>query len=262
MKKTIRKAIALCLTIAVLLAQTTAVYGAVPAKVNLSAAQTSKNTVTLNWKKTEGAEGYQIFRKDGAGGTFRKIKSLSGESSVSFKDTGLDFGKKYYYKVRAFDRTGSKVTKGSFSTTRVVTMTNIRPVLSVYIPSAMDKKNKTITISVTNSSRNDTIYFDGVFAVENLADSGKTYNAPAVKWEKPAASRSGTLKSGTRLTVKPGEKVRFTCELETAFDYKKEQLRLTTVVKYKKKDYVSVYTVKTKNKIYTEAEYYEFLMKQ
>ena len=126
----------------------------------------------------------------------------------------------------------------------------------------MDKKNKTITISVTNSSRNDTIYFDGVFAVENLADKGRTYNATPIKWEKPSSNRTGTLKTGTRLTVKPGEKVRFTCQLENAFDYEKEQLRLTTVVRYKKKDYVSVYTVKTKNKIYTEAEYYDFLMKQ
>lgn len=62
------------------------------------------NTVKVKWNKIDGVSGYQIYRADSKDGTYRKIKT-AGSGTSSYKDTGLEAGKRYYYKVRAYSGT-------------------------------------------------------------------------------------------------------------------------------------------------------------
>ena len=82
---------------------------------------------------------------------------------------------------------------------------------------------------------------------------------PSIAYNKPESGKEGALAKGKRLFLDPGEKVVFTCQMPEGTAYDKEQAVLTSCVRYKSKDYVSVYSLEGKNKIYTEAGYYDYL---
>lgn len=49
------------------------------------------------------ATGYRIYRStSGKAGTFKSVKTITDAKTLSWKNTGLTTGKKYYYKVRPF----------------------------------------------------------------------------------------------------------------------------------------------------------------
>lgn len=74
-----------------------------PAAVSgLQVSSAGYNALNLTWKSVSGAGGYEIYRSVSKNGTYKKIKTLSGSGSRQFKNTGLETGKTYYYKVRAF----------------------------------------------------------------------------------------------------------------------------------------------------------------
>lgn len=229
------------------------------AKVNLSVKQSSKTSVTLSWDKVSGADGYEIYRKTGKDGEYKKIKTITSGKTVTYKNKELSFGKKYYYKVRAFDKNGSSTKKGKYSSSKSVTMTYMNPNFTVYLPTTIDENENTIVISLTNNSKSDKVYFDGVFAIEDMADGGRLYSARSIKFSKPEKGVSGVLGEGNRLYLDPGEKVRFTCQIDGKMNYDREKIRLTTCVRYKQKDFVSVYSTSEKNKIYTTEGYYDYL---
>ncbi len=88
-----------------------------PAKTKFSDTQTTyKSTkITLNWTKTAGAEGYEVYRATSKNGTYKKVKTLSGKSTTSWTNTGLSKSKTYYYKVRAYCKIDGKTFYGSYS---------------------------------------------------------------------------------------------------------------------------------------------------
>ncbi|MBR3706881.1 MAG: fibronectin type III domain-containing protein [Firmicutes bacterium] len=229
-------------------------FAATPAKVVMTAKQKTQTSVTISWDKVKNADGYEIYRKTGKDGTYKKIKTITSGKTVTYKNTGLTVGKKYYYKVRAYD--GG--TKGKYSTAKSVTLTYTKPKFTVTLPKSLNDDG-TLTITFTNNSKAAKTYFDGVFALENL-ETGKVYNIPSIAYNKPESGKEGSLAKGKRLFLDPGEKVKFTCQLPEGFAYDKEQALLTSCIRYKSKDYVSVYSVEGKNTIYTEAGYYDYLI--
>lgn len=62
----------------------------------------STSSVTLSWGKLNTGDGYEIYRSDGNTSNYRLIKTISGNSTVTYKDTGLKAGTTYYYKVRMY----------------------------------------------------------------------------------------------------------------------------------------------------------------
>ena len=66
------------------------------------------NSLKLTWKKVSGAKGYQIYRATSKNGKYKKVKTIKSGKTVSWTNTKLTTGKKYYYKVRAYkgSRTG------------------------------------------------------------------------------------------------------------------------------------------------------------
>ncbi len=84
----------------------------IPATPKLTAVSAGKTSVKLTWKAISGATGYEVYLATSSGGTYTKIKTLTG---TSYTNTGLITAKTYYYKVRAYRTSGSTTTYGSFS---------------------------------------------------------------------------------------------------------------------------------------------------
>ncbi len=78
-----------------------------------SSASYSSNKVT--WNKVSGASGYEIYRATSSKGTYSLKKTVTSGSTLSYTNTGLTTGKKYYYKVRAYRLVNGKKVYGNFS---------------------------------------------------------------------------------------------------------------------------------------------------
>ncbi|MCR5785246.1 MAG: fibronectin type III domain-containing protein [Eubacterium sp.] len=75
-----------------------------PGKVVATKKSVTSSSVTLTWDKTTGATGYIVYRATSKSGTYKKIKTIKGASNVTYTNTGLSSGKKYYYKVVAYTK--------------------------------------------------------------------------------------------------------------------------------------------------------------
>lgn len=83
----------------------------------LSATRVSSTSIKLTWKKALNATGYHIYRSTSATGTFVYIGTIynSPYSYMAYTNTGLVKGRTYYYKICAFNKVGTTVTKGTMS---------------------------------------------------------------------------------------------------------------------------------------------------
>lgn len=93
-----------------------------PGKVSSFTAKSSrKKEAAISWKKVKGAAGYQIYRSDSLRGTYKRIKTITGNTSVKYTNKKLKSGKTYYYKVRAFSKTsGGTRIYGNFTSVKKV----------------------------------------------------------------------------------------------------------------------------------------------
>lgn len=82
---------------------------------NFKAKKISTNYITLSWSKNSSGTGYEVYRSTAIDGTYKKIKTISSYKTVSFKNTKLTAGERYYYKVRSYKKVGSKTYYGAFS---------------------------------------------------------------------------------------------------------------------------------------------------
>lgn len=60
------------------------------------------NKIKLSWNKVTGASGYKIYRSTSADGKMVLCKTITSGSTLSYTDTGLTNGRRYYYKVIAY----------------------------------------------------------------------------------------------------------------------------------------------------------------
>lgn len=68
----------------------------------LKASKNGYTSVKLSWNEVAGAQGYMIYRKEGANGAYKKIATREGLSNVSHEDKKIEPGKLYFYRVRAY----------------------------------------------------------------------------------------------------------------------------------------------------------------
>ena len=86
-----------------------------PAKPTLSGlSNTSARKLVLTWKKSRNAKGYEIYRRIGTTGSYKKIATVKSGSTLKYTNTGLKKGTKYYYRIRAYsyNTLGNKVYSG------------------------------------------------------------------------------------------------------------------------------------------------------
>ncbi len=80
----------------------------------------ARKRATLNWNPQTNVSGYEIYRATSADGEFRKI-AVMPTTSGGYSDSGLTSGQTYYYKVRAYQKTGENAfVYGHFSDVKSV----------------------------------------------------------------------------------------------------------------------------------------------
>ncbi len=89
-------------------------------------------TVRLDWKKAEGANGYEIERKVSGNSTFKKIKTIKSGSTVKWTDKSVQTGLKYVYRIRAYRTVGGSKVWGNYSAEKSVTPTLAAPSVELH----------------------------------------------------------------------------------------------------------------------------------
>lgn len=80
-------------------------------------------TLTVKWKKVSGANGYIVYRSTSQNGTYKKIATVKGGSVLSYKNSGVTTGKKYYYKIKAYRTVNKKKVTSGYSNAKVKSTT-------------------------------------------------------------------------------------------------------------------------------------------
>lgn len=70
--------------------------------------------LTITWKKSSNAKGYEIYRRIGTTGSYKKIATIKSGNTLKYTNTKLKKGTKYYYRIRAYsyNALGKKVYSG------------------------------------------------------------------------------------------------------------------------------------------------------
>lgn len=75
----------------------------VPSKTAVkSISNKNRGKLNLSWKKVSEAKGYEIYRKIGKTGKYKKIKTVTKNSTVKYTNTKLKKGTAYYYRIRSY----------------------------------------------------------------------------------------------------------------------------------------------------------------
>ncbi len=90
-----------------------------PSATSITSIKSTKKTVTLKWKKVSGSSGYIVYRSTSKNGTYKKIATVKN-GKVTYKDTKLKSGKRYYYKVQTYKTTNSKTVYANKSKVKSV----------------------------------------------------------------------------------------------------------------------------------------------
>ena len=71
-----------------------------------------KGSVTVKWKGVSGTKKFQVYRATSKNGKYKKLKTIKAKK---YTDKTAKDGQKYYYKVRAYGKSGKKKIYGTFS---------------------------------------------------------------------------------------------------------------------------------------------------
>ena len=114
-----------------------------PSTVTISSASTTTaGAVTVKWKKVSNATGYVIYRSTN-GGSYKKVKTISSNSTVSWTDTSVVAGRVYRYKIQSYKKSGSTTAySSSYSSVKKVTAKPAK----VTISSVSSKKSRSGTV--------------------------------------------------------------------------------------------------------------------
>lgn len=79
-----------------------------------------KNAITVKWKQVPGANGYKIYRSTAKNGKYTCVKTIKKGGILSWKNTKLKNGKRYYYKVKAYRIVDKKYVYSSISSVKYI----------------------------------------------------------------------------------------------------------------------------------------------
>ena len=85
----------------------------IPTVKSVKVKSNSYNSIKVSWSKQSQVTGYQIYRSTNKK-TWKKVATIS-KSKTSYTNKKLTTGKKYYYKIRAYKKVGSKTYYSKFS---------------------------------------------------------------------------------------------------------------------------------------------------
>jgi hypothetical protein len=94
-----------------------------PAQVKFTSLKKASSTqAILSWKKVSGAKGYAIYMKTGKKGTYKKIDTVKGASTTTYIAAGLESGKTYYFRIRAYKKIYGERSYGELSVEKKIKM--------------------------------------------------------------------------------------------------------------------------------------------
>lgn len=128
----------------------------VPAINNFKVTVKSTSSVQLSWDKRTTVTGYQIYRKVGSG-DWKKIKTITKNSTVSFTNKSLTLGTKYQYKIRGYYETDTKTYYGAYTAVKSVTPT-LPKVIGVDLNSFLTKNKAVITWDKIDGAKGYHVY--------------------------------------------------------------------------------------------------------
>lgn len=144
-------------------------------------------TIQLSWKK-KSVDGYKIYRKTGKG-KYRCIKTLSGKSSTSFKDTSVKQGKTYTYRIRGYISAKGKTYYSSYTPIQKIKMKMEAP----KIKKATVLKKKKIRLTWKRDSKADGYYIYRSTSQKGSYKKVKTITKnKTVKWTDTDMKRGKT----------------------------------------------------------------------
>lgn len=89
-------------------------------KTSIKSVKAGSKRATVTWKKVTGATGYKVYMATKSNGRYKLVSTVKGNSKVTYTKKKLTKNKKYYFKVVAYKKVGSKTVIGSYSSARSV----------------------------------------------------------------------------------------------------------------------------------------------
>ncbi|MDC7290536.1 fibronectin type III domain-containing protein [Blautia schinkii] len=116
----------------------------------VSAKDSGADKAVVKWQAVKGVNGYRVYRK-AAGQSFKAVKTVSGASKVSYTDSGLKMGTRYYYTVKAYKKSGDKTVWSAYDN-KGVTMVAGLSKLKLNKSALTLAKGKTYSLKLNNTS--------------------------------------------------------------------------------------------------------------
>lgn len=127
-------------------------------KVTVKSAKcASGTTAKITWKKVSGAQGYEIYKCKTKDGTYVRAGKVSG-GKLSFTAKKLKMGVTYYFKVKAYRKSGSKKHYGAFSPAKKETFADAQRLYVLFPNGVPTKKSQmeqylvTITVPIKDEN--------------------------------------------------------------------------------------------------------------
>ena len=79
-------------------------------------------TVEVSWSRVKGAKGYEIYASKNRIGKFHKVATVKKGNVLSAQITKCVTGKTYYFKVRAYQKSGGKTIASKYSAVKKITV--------------------------------------------------------------------------------------------------------------------------------------------
>ena len=77
--------------------------------------QQDTKSITLKWNRDKAVNGYEIYMSTKKNSGYKKVATISKNSTTSYKKTKLSAGKTYYFKIRAYKTVNKKKVYGLYS---------------------------------------------------------------------------------------------------------------------------------------------------
>ncbi len=154
-----------------------------PVLSGLTAKNTTYNSVTVSWTKLSTANGYYVYRSTNDGSTWSLVKTITKNSTVSWKNSSLTPGRTYLYKVVPYRKSGKTKVKGIDSIVSVQVVPPKPSSVSVSVSSSIP----TLSWAKVTGAQGYEIWrsntYDGTYTQIATITSGTT-----VKWKDVATA--------------------------------------------------------------------------
>lgn len=154
----------------------------------LKMASNTASSIKISWKKVSGANGYYIYRSTSKDSGYKKIKTITKGSTVSFANKKLSAGKVYYYRVVAYRTYKGEKGIGSYAQLTAGTKTKV--------PKITLKKASKTSIKVTTEKVSGASGYQVYYSTKKSSGYKKAYTGSKTTYTKKS------LKKGKRYYVK------------------------------------------------------------